>query len=98
MKIKYLFFLAIISLLFAFNVHKLYVSICHVEYVKKQQTVQITVSIFIDDLELALNKQNKTKLNIATKTEKNNVDVYFQKYLQNHLKIKLNNNINNFNF
>jgi len=84
-------FLFLIIPLFAFTAHKYYISLCQIEYIEKQQSVQITIGFFIDDIEFTLNKEHNTKLNIATKKENPNIDKYYLDYLNKNLKISINN-------
>jgi uncharacterized protein DUF6702 len=94
---KHFTFLLLIPLL-AFTVHKYYISLCEIEYVKEQKSLQITVGMFIDDIEFTLNKNNNTILNLATKNEVEHIDNYYSEYLNNHFKVKVNNNIRPFIF
>jgi len=86
---KYFSFLIIIPL-FAFSVHKYYISLCEIEYVEEKQSVQIILSQFIDDLEVTLNNEQKKSLNLATKKEPLNIDAIYAAYLNNHLKFTIN--------
>jgi len=91
MKLKiYLLILFIIPLT-AFSVHKYYISLCEIEHVKAQNSVQITLGMFIDDIELTLNKIYNTKLNLATENEFTSIDEYFEEYLNKHFFITVNN-------
>jgi hypothetical protein len=83
--------LLLIMPLLAFTIHKYYISLCEIEFVESQQSVQITLGMFIDDIEFALNKDNDADLKIATKYEAKNIDAYFEKYLNTHFKISINN-------
>jgi len=89
---KYLLILFIIPLT-AFSVHKYYISLCEIEHNEKQNSVQITLGMFIDDIELTLNKNHKTKLNIATVDEYSAIDQYFEEYLNKHFIITINNKL-----
>ena len=71
--LKYFTLLIFIPLL-AFSVHKYYISLCEIEYVEEQKSIQITLGMFIDDLEVTLNKSNDTILNLATTDEVKNID------------------------
>lgn len=53
--------------------------------------MQITMHIFIDDLEKTLEKQGQTKLYIGTEKEKKEANSLIIKYLQSQFSIKLNN-------
>ncbi|WP_299521678.1 DUF6702 family protein [uncultured Lutibacter sp.] len=86
---KYLTLLLLIPL-FAFTLHKYYISLCEIEHNKAQKSLQITLGLFIDDIEFTLNKNHKTSLNIATKKEVKNIDEYYLNYLIEHFKIKVN--------
>mgnify|MGYP001105685522 CR=1 FL=1 len=94
---KYVALILIIPLL-AFSLHKYYISLCEIEYVSEQQSVQITLGMFIDDIEFTLNKDHNTELNIATNEETNNIDTYFKNYLNQHFKININEQDKSYNY
>lgn len=85
---KLLLFLAVLPL-FAFSMHKYYLSNTQMEYVEKQQSIQIIINVFMDDIELAINKHYKVDLQLTTKKELSNSDIYFEKYLNEKLKFKI---------
>lgn len=61
-----------ISLLLSFSLlmaHDFHVSKAQVEYNSREEALQITLHIFLDDLELALEKQGHTKLFLCTEKE-----------------------------
>ncbi|MFK5958895.1 MAG: hypothetical protein QM495_08515 [Lutibacter sp.] len=91
MKFSKYFVLFLTIPLLAFSLHKYYISLCEIEYVKEQQAVQITLGIFIDDIEFTLNKDYNTRLNIDSKEEVDSIDVYFKNYLNQHFKVNINN-------
>ena len=45
----------------------------------------------MDDIETALNKDNSIDLQLSTKKELKNNDIYFENYLRNTLQFKINN-------
>lgn len=92
MKLKNYLFLFLLIPLLAFSLHKYYVSLCEIEYVKEKQSIQIIIGFFIDDIELTLNKDHKTTLKIATKEEFKEIDNYFKSYLNSNFKVAVNNN------
>jgi len=94
---KYLLFLLVIPL-FSFTLHKYYVSLCEIDYVENKKAVQITLGLFIDDIEATLNKTHNTNFKIATKDELPNLDKYFEEYLNNHLNININNKLEKYTF
>jgi len=77
--------------LLAFSMHKYYVSLCEIEYIPKQQSVQIILSIFIDDFELTLNNEFDENLYLATNKEHQNSTTFIKNYLHENFKIAINN-------
>jgi hypothetical protein len=56
------------------------------------------MNVFMDDIELAINKEQVTDLKLTTKKEPKNVDEYFFNYLKEHFKITINNKLADYNF
>jgi len=52
----------------------------------------------MDDIELALNKDYNIDLQLTTKKELENNDIYFEKYLKSKLSFKVNDIAANFNY
>ncbi len=94
---KYIILLFLIPT-FAFTIHKYYVSLCEIEYIEEQQSIQIIIGLFIDDIEFSLNKIHNTNLYLATPKEFLNIDGYYEAYLNKHFKIKVNNSNKNYIF
>jgi hypothetical protein len=94
---KYLSVLLLVPL-FAFTLHKYYLSLCEIEYVEDQQSIQIILGIFIDDLEVVLNKEHQLKLNLATNNEDPNIDAYYENYLNTHFKVITNNKLSTYQY
>ncbi|MFZ2431358.1 MAG: DUF6702 family protein [Lutibacter sp.] len=90
MKFKKIIIILLVLPLFAFAMHKYYVSLCEIEYVKEKQSIQITLGLFIEDLEFTLNKNSGKQLNLGSKTEVGYIDDYYKKYLNEHLQISVN--------
>lgn len=82
----------------SFNVHKFYVSIYQVDFVPEKKRVEITARIFMDDLNLALEKEFKTKIQLGEKTESSQDVQFLQKYLMKHLKISIDEKEKNIQF
>lgn len=87
---KKLIVLAIILPLLSFNMHKYYVSMCEIEFLPERQVMQIRLGLFIDDLELTLNKDYNKTLKLGTPQEAENIDELYFKYLQEHFQLVLN--------
>lgn len=82
----------------SFNDHKFYVSIYQVDFVPEKKRVEITARIFMDDLNLALEKEFKIKIHLGEKTESNQDVQFLQKYLMKHLKISIDDKEKNIQF
>jgi len=87
---KALFFVLIPILAFT-AVHDYYVSITQIEYVKDKKEVQIISRIFIDDFEKLIRKRYDPDLTLSVDNESPKVDFYIEKYLNEKIKIKINN-------
>ena len=94
---KYTFLLLIIPLL-SFALHKYYLSLTKIDYVKESKSVQITMRIFIDDLEKTLNKINNKSFELTTKNELEASDFYIEKYVSEHLKVTINGSVKKYNY
>lgn len=78
--------------LFAFTaVHKYYISVTQVDYVEKKQSVQIITRIFTDDFEKLLRERYDESITLAVKNEPEIVNLYIERYLNEKIKIKINN-------
>lgn len=71
-------------------VHKFYVSITKIEYVKEKNSIQIITKIFIDDIEDALQQQYDPSISLDTKKETEKADADLKKYILQKLNIKVN--------
>jgi uncharacterized pyridoxamine 5'-phosphate oxidase family protein len=78
--------------------HEFHISKCLIEYNEKEKAVQITMHLFIDDLEKALSEQGAEKLYICTEKEDENAEAYIYKYLQQRFKINLENEGKDYTF
>ena len=98
MKIKKHLIILLILPLMAFSLHKYYISLCEIEYVEDKQTVQIILGVFIDDLEVTLNKDQDKKLFLATEKEVLNINKVYEAYLNKHFKVTVNQELKSYNF
>lgn len=94
---KFWLFLFVLPLL-SFASHKYYLSLTDINYRSKSKSVQIIINVFMDDIELALNKDYDIDLQLTTKNELKNNDIYFQKYLNKKIHFKINNNPKTFTY
>ena len=74
----------------AFTSHKYYLSLTQVEYNKEQNRLEVIINVFMDDIEIAVNKEYDVDLRLTTKQELEDVDIYFKKYLLKNLSFLFN--------
>ena len=79
----------LLNLLLVFIFHPVHVSVTEIQYSEKNKSLQITSRIFIDDLELAIQKQVKQEsLDILAPKNGQTTDQLVSAYLRDHFKIK----------
>lgn len=86
--------ISVIAIFFlcSFNtLHKYYVSITQIEFVKEQQSVQIISRIFIDDFESVLRKRYDNNITLDRGDDETQIDDYIKKYLLTKIEISINN-------
>lgn len=96
--IKYLVLPLFFLLLTASTVHKYYVSVTQVEYVKEKKAVQITTRIFIDDFEKLLRERFDASITLASHSDEKHIDKYIEAYLKSKLKISINGEVLQYTF
>ena len=89
MKIKKAYLILFIIPLLSYSAHKYYLSLTQIEYRSEKQSVQITINVFMNDIEIALNEDYNIDLRLHTKKELKDNDVYFIKYLKEKLHFKI---------
>ena len=98
MKKIFFLILLVIALLFSFAPHKFYVSVTNVNYSEKDDALQITTRIFIDDLEAVLLERYGIDAQLATEDEAKIAEDYIVKYLKTKFLVRLNKEQANFNY
>lgn len=79
-----------ILLLSGFTVHKFYVSMKTVEHKPETKTVQITMRVFIDDLQLALNNEFNKQIELGVSDEDDDYNGLISKYLGKYFLLRIN--------
>jgi hypothetical protein len=74
----------------AFEIHKFYMAIFQVNYAPEKKMLQITSRIFMDDLNLALEKKYGKKTNLGLEKETVEDLNLLKKYFNENLIIKVN--------
>lgn len=83
--------LMIIALAFSLSsFHAFYVSICEISHNKDTQSLEISLKIFTDDLEKALQKNTREKV-LLQNGATGQTRVLLEQYLLTHLELKVNN-------
>lgn len=81
-------------LLFSFsaaeNAHEFHVSKTEIDYNGDEDALQITLHIFLDDLELSMQKQGADKQFLCTEKELPGADSVYLAYLKNNFQIEIN--------
>lgn len=98
MKLKKYFLLLLTIPLLSFSAHKYYLSLTQIKFKEEAKAVQIITSVFMDDIELAVNKEFDIDLQLTTKKELPDSDVYFEKYLKDKLAFKIDDVSKNFKY
>jgi hypothetical protein len=89
-RFKIVILLGVFSLFSFTGLHKYYISVTQIEYVKDKQSVQIISRIFIDDLEKAIRYNFGENITLDDGKEDSTIDAYIEKYLNNNFSISLN--------
>ena len=76
-----------IGLVYATPPHPYYLSICQIYHNSESQSLEISLKIFSDDLERALEEQGTGRLYLSTDKEVEAADGYIGKYLNQHFKL-----------
>ncbi len=95
---KKLLIIFLVTPLLSFTIHKYYVALTEIEYKEETKSLQMIMNVFMDDIELAINKSYNINLKIASKNEHKNIDAFFYNYLKEHFKITVNNKQINYSF
>ncbi|MGB5417716.1 DUF6702 family protein [Algibacter sp.] len=97
-RFKYLI-IAFIIPLFAFTaIHKYYISVTQVNYIEDKESLQIVSRIFIDDFESALKSNYDEAIVLDVNDDEIIIDSYMNRYLQDKIKLQVNNVDVTFNF
>lgn len=88
----------IIPLMAFTSMHKYYISVTQINYIKESESVQMITRLFIDDFEMALKSKYDNSIVLDEKDEPEIIDAYMDSYLQEKIKLSINNKAVTFNF
>ena len=83
-------FILLLIPLFAFTMHKYYLSSTKIEYKKESKTIQITMRFFIDDLQETINTTYNNTLEIAILNESAKIDSLLNDYIIKKFDVIIN--------
>ena len=95
---KKLSIILITLLLFSFTSHKYYLALTEIEHNTNTESIELTMTVFIDDIETTINNDYNIDAQLWSDKEIENADKYFKEYLYSHFKIKINNANKKFNY
>ena len=72
------------------NAHPFHVSICEMAYNPKAKTIEISVRMFLDDLELTLSESRSESIDVLDPAQKAKLDEWVEDYLKENIKIWVN--------
>ncbi len=90
MRKRFLLLLVVLLPLLGFTAHKFYVTVTNINYSEKDDALQITTRIFIDDFEDVLLERYGIDAQLATDEEAAIAEDYVVKYLKSKFLIQLN--------
>ena len=64
MSLKKIITLLVVIPLLSFSAHKYYLSLTQIEYRSELKSIQVTINVFMDDIEVALNKDYNIDLQL----------------------------------
>lgn len=80
------------------EVHDFHLSKTTINYDSEEMAIQISASVFIDDLELSLKDLGHDSLKICTRKEKENAELLMHAYFEDHLKVEIDGRALEFTF
>jgi len=66
-----------------------FISMTEIQHNKVAKTLEVSVRIFTDDLEKAIRKNYKAKVDLLNDAEKTNTDRLLKEYISSHVKLKV---------
>lgn len=99
MKIFKKVFLVLVLPLLAFTtVHKYYISVTNIAYSEKDEAIQITSRVFVDDMNAVLEERYGIKTEFGSEKESDIANEYLEKYFKTKFTIGINDSIMDYKF
>ncbi|MDO6597780.1 peptidase E [Oceanihabitans sp. 2_MG-2023] len=96
--LKIALLLIVIPMLAFSAIHKYYVSVTKIEYVKEKEAIQIISRVFIDDFERLLRERYDENITLDVEDELSTINMYIERYLNEKIQIHINQKPTAFNF
>ena len=80
------------------DIHDIHLSKCRVKYSEKTKSIQITLHMFLDDLEKALEEKGGEQLYLFSDREDTNSNAYILEYLDETFRFKVDGRAVNYDF
>ena len=82
------------------DIHDIHVTKCNIDFSDEEKTLQVTLHIYLDDLEAAIKKEKITaeKLNLCTPKEHADGNKYVAAYFKKMFSLEVNNQSVDFDF
>ena len=80
--------LVLLLLPFTLQAHKYYTSVTQLDFNPTEKCFQVTMNVFVDDLEAVLTQENKQV--VKWKSDQPGLNTLLLKYLNKHFNVKLN--------
>lgn len=81
-------FILLLLLPFTMQAHKFYTSVTQLDFNPTEKCFQVTMNVFVDDLESVLTQENKQV--VKWKSDQTELNAMLLTYLKSHFKVKLN--------
>ena len=78
----------LILLPFTMQAHKYYTSVTQLDFNPTEKCFQVTMNVFVDDLEAVLTQENKQV--VKWKSDQAELNTFLLTYLKSHFKVQLN--------
>ena len=88
----------LITLMANTTLHEFHLSKCQIEYSQEDRALQVSLYLYIDDLEEALRQKGKDQLYICTKKEAPKAEQYISEYIKEHFLLQVNGQLRDFEF
>ncbi|MEN8124144.1 MAG: DUF6702 family protein [Bacteroidota bacterium] len=98
MKFKKIILILTVLPLFAFTLHKYYISLTKIDYIQEKESVQITMRFFIDDVEKTINNRFNKSFELATENELSEANKFIALYINQKFNIKINNQVKTYQY